>query len=147
MNFCAIPRKVITTLNGWWEFMDDGFGFDNTEFCFRALKHFGLWVAEDIMGVGIEHNSLQENDVKDRFYNYNDARFDFLSSLVDFEQLPTIRDVDIDENIVTPYNIPEFLDEGFAQHFMRTTTQFYVSYWIHKNFPEFYSNLPVKNIG
>ena len=30
MNFGGIPKKVIEELNGWWEFFDDGIGFDNT---------------------------------------------------------------------------------------------------------------------
>lgn len=38
MNYSAIPRKIIEDLNGFWEFFDNGLGYDNTEFAFRALE-------------------------------------------------------------------------------------------------------------
>lgn len=142
MNFCAIPRSIIKSLNGWWEFMDDGFGFDNTEFAYRALKRFKMIVAQDIIGIGINHSPLEKTgDVKERYFNYNDARYNFLASLTEVGHLPVIRDEKIDSEMKTPYNIPIFLDREYAEHFMRFTTKFYVPYWIHVNFPEFYKTL------
>lgn len=38
MNYAGIPRKIVEHLNGWYEFFDDGIGFDNTEFSQRALE-------------------------------------------------------------------------------------------------------------
>ena len=38
-NYGAIPRKVLEELNGWWEFFDDGLGFDNTEIALRAMMN------------------------------------------------------------------------------------------------------------
>jgi len=38
MNYGAIPRKIIDDLNGWWEFFDNGLGYDNTEIAYRALE-------------------------------------------------------------------------------------------------------------
>lgn len=38
MNYGAIPKKILDDLNGWWEFFDEGIGYDNTEIAYRALK-------------------------------------------------------------------------------------------------------------
>lgn len=38
MNYGAIPKKILDHLNGWWEFFDNGLGYDNTEIAYRALE-------------------------------------------------------------------------------------------------------------
>lgn len=139
MNFCAIPREIITSLNGWWEFMDDGFGFDNTEFAYRALKRFKMIVCENIVATGINHSSV--DGIESRGYVFNDPRFDLLTMCTDEGYLPIIRDEKIDDAIHTPHEIPRFLDKKMAIHFMRTTTQFYVGYWFKINFPDIYETL------
>lgn len=145
MNFCAIPRGIISTLNGWWEFMDDGFGFDNTEFVFRSSKLFPLIVYEDVVATGINHTHIQ--DIQDRYYNFNDPRFDFLSNLTEEKILPIIRDIEIDNKIETPHTIPSYLNRDFAVHFMRTTTRFYAGYWLSINFPDLYKTLHAVDIA
>jgi len=38
MNYAGIPRSIVERMNGWYEFFDDGMGFDNSEFSQRALE-------------------------------------------------------------------------------------------------------------
>ena len=47
-NYGAIPKHVLDSLNGWWEFMDDGFGFDNTELALRALQSGYRLIVDDM---------------------------------------------------------------------------------------------------
>lgn len=55
-NYCAIPKTIIEALNGWYEFIDEGLGFDNTEFAYRALKSgYRLLVDDTNVGYGINH--------------------------------------------------------------------------------------------
>lgn len=37
MNVGAIPMAILKQLNGWYELLDDGLGYDNTEIAHRAL--------------------------------------------------------------------------------------------------------------
>jgi len=37
MNYSAIPKAILDHLNGWYEFFDDGMGYDNVEIAHRAL--------------------------------------------------------------------------------------------------------------
>jgi glycosyltransferase involved in cell wall biosynthesis len=46
MNYGAIPRKIMDDLNGFWEFFDNGLGYDNTELALRALER-GYYVLID----------------------------------------------------------------------------------------------------
>ncbi len=64
MNYSAVPMKIIKHLNGWYEFFDDGMGYDNTEFAYRALKEGYKILIDDTniaKCVNIGHHGLQLN--------------------------------------------------------------------------------------
>jgi len=64
MNYSAIPMSIIKHLNGWYEFFDDGMGYDNTEFAYRALKEGYRILIDDTniaKCVNIGHHGLSLN--------------------------------------------------------------------------------------
>lgn len=38
LNYGAMPKSILTHLNGWYEMFDEGLGYDNTDIAYRALK-------------------------------------------------------------------------------------------------------------
>jgi len=65
MNYAGIPKHIIKKLNGWWEFFDDGMGFDNTEIAQRALQS-GYKILIDDTNIAecidIGHHGLKLNE-------------------------------------------------------------------------------------
>jgi GT2 family glycosyltransferase len=47
MNIGATPKAIIEKLNGWYEFFDDGLGFDNTQIAHRALESGYKLIVDD----------------------------------------------------------------------------------------------------
>jgi glycosyltransferase involved in cell wall biosynthesis len=133
MNFCAIPRVVLSVLNGWWEFMDDGFGFDNTEIASRALaKGYKLYVITDLICSGIDHRQLFGDDVENRQNNFNDPRYAWLCDMTSIRELPLIRDEKLDDTISLNYEIPPFIekaDVNIRVSFMKTIMMWLEAYW------------------
>ena len=73
---------------------DDGFGFDNTEFAYRAMKRgYDLMVDDKNVCFCIDHRDYldeETGDVAKRDRNYNDPRFQFLADLTDLGKIPTL---------------------------------------------------------
>jgi glycosyltransferase involved in cell wall biosynthesis len=125
MNVGAIPTHIARLLNGLWEFQDDGLGYNNTEIAFRALKiGCPIFVDERIRAVCLdlwEHIAGTDENAKDREWNLNDPRFEFIYSLTNKGKLPIIRDPNIDRKIKLTYKMPKGLDQDGATK------------WIQKN--------------
>jgi hypothetical protein len=125
MNYGAIPTKVARKLNGLWEFLDDGLGFNNTDIAMRALKA-GCPILIDERNVAVcldlwEYLTGDDENAKDREWNLNDARYVFLSHLTSMGVLPIVRDANIDRKIKLDNNMPKGLSQlGAAK-------------WIQKN--------------
>ncbi len=88
MNYGAIPKKILDHLNGFWEFMDEGMGYDNTEIATRALKLGYSIIIDDTnicQTVNIGHHGLELNTKGWERLNKGD--------------LPIIRDEKIDQEI------------------------------------------------
>lgn len=111
MNYGAIPKKIVDELNGWWEFMDDGLGFDNTEIAYRALKAGYRIIVDDtnvckcinlwpIIG-GLDQN------ISSRERLLNPPRYKWLIQQMESGKLPIKRDIKLDESISLPFEVPK----------------------------------------
>ena len=88
MNCGAIPMKILKDLNGWYELLDDGLGYDNTEIANRALaKGYGLIIDESNLAKSTWH---EQKGV----YEGQDERYKHI-----IEDLPVIRDEKLDKKI------------------------------------------------
>jgi glycosyltransferase involved in cell wall biosynthesis len=126
MNYGAIPRKILEELNGWWEFMDDGLGYDNTEIAYRALKLGYRLIIDDsniascinlwpIIG-GLSQNIASRGRV------LNPPRYEWLVRKTNNGELPIIRDEKLDATISLPFEIPkEVEDKDCADWVMKNT--------------------------
>ena len=110
-NYGAIPRKVLNELGGWYEFFDEGLGYDNTEFAFRALaKGFQILIDETNVVVGIDHNKPLEGHVESglgREMRPNDPRYAFMVELVKSNKLPLKVSQEISDQIDLQYVMPK----------------------------------------
>lgn len=119
-NYGAIPRKILQDLNGWWEFMDDGLGYDNTEIAYRALKR-GYRILVDDTNVAKCINLWPiiggtNQNVVARERTLNPPRYKWLVTQTEEGKLPLIRDVETDKKISLPFTIPaEVKDEDCAK--------------------------------
>lgn len=114
-NFCGIPRKIIDDLGGWYELMDEGLGFDNTEFAWRALQA-GYEIVIDELNVAIcldhwkplKDKPKQLGEGRDR--SLNDPRYLFLITAIEEGKLPLKVTQDINNTIDLQYIMPDGVD-------------------------------------
>lgn len=125
LNYGAIPTKVARKLNGFWEFQDDGLGFNNTDIAFRALRAgYPIIIDERNRAICLDLWEYLTGDAENairREWNLNDARFTFLVSLTKSGALPLVRDANIDRKLKLDNHMPDNLDQEGAAH------------WIQKN--------------
>ena len=125
MNYGAIPMKIIKELNGWWEFFDDGLGFDNTEIAYRALK-LGYRIIVDDSNIAKCINLWPfiggtAQNITGRERILNTPRYKWLLYKMEKGEVPVIRDAKLDKNTHLPFKVPKSVkDEDCA-------------YWINKN--------------
>ena len=119
-DFGAIPKKIIDDLNGFWEFMDDGLGYDNTEIAYRAFK-LGYRLIVDDTNIAKCINlwpiigGTPQNIVK-RDRALNPPRWAWLRINTENGKLPVKRDIKLDESISLPFEVPaEVKDEDCAK--------------------------------
>jgi glycosyltransferase involved in cell wall biosynthesis len=118
-NYGAIPKHILDKLNGWWTFMDDGLGYDNTEITYRALK-LGYRLIVDDTNIAKCINlwpiigGTPQNIVK-RDRALNPPRWAWLQMNTEKGKLPVIRDEKLDQSISLPFEVPaEIKDEDCA---------------------------------
>ena len=113
-NYGAIPKHVIDELGGWYEFMDEGLGYDNTEFGFRALsKGFQILIDETNCAVGIDHFEALKGTPEHglgREINLNDTRYVFLVEGIKQNILPIKATQEISDQLDLQYKIPKGVD-------------------------------------
>ena len=109
-NIGAIPIHVLKSLGGWWEFLDDALGFDNTDIAWRAMElGYKVWVDEWNIAICLDHwgtVGANEGGVN-RNRNLNDPRFNWLVMHTKDGLLPLIRNQEIDDKISLKYEIPK----------------------------------------
>ncbi len=125
MNYAAVPKHILDYLNGWWTFMDDGLGYDNTELALRALQAgykifiddrniancINLWPV--IGGTG--------ENILNRERQLNPPRYQWFVNQMKEGKLPVVRDLELDKKISLPFKVPDDLpdekcSEWITQH-------------------------------
>ena len=114
-NYGAIPMKILKKLNGWWEFFDDGLGFDNTEIAVRALMSGSKIVLDDTniakcINIWPEVKGTAEN-ILDRDRILNPPRFEWFMRQMEKGKIPVVRNKKIDDSIHLPFKVPKMDDK------------------------------------
>lgn len=110
-NYCAIPKKILEELNGFWEFFDDGLGYDNTEVAYRAMKS-GYRVIIDDTNVAKCINLWPiiggtEQNIGGRERILNTPRWKWFVKQMESGKLPIKRDIKLDESIHLAFEVPK----------------------------------------
>jgi glycosyltransferase involved in cell wall biosynthesis len=135
-NYGAIPKKILDKLNGWWQFMDDGLGYDNTEIAFRALK-LGCKIIIDDTNIAKCINlwpiigGTPQNIVK-RDRALNPPRYIWLTDKTEKGKLPVVRDEKLDQSISLPFEVPEEIPDDQCADWITKNTQAIIETW-HDN--------------
>ena len=110
-NYNAIPKHIADALGGWHEFFDEGLGFDNTDFAYRALESgYKIMIDEANIATCIDHWKTLEGTPEHglgRERRLNDPRFLFLISMLGQKKLPLKRTQEIDDKIDLQYEMPK----------------------------------------
>lgn len=111
MNYSGIPRKVIEGINGFWEFFDNGLGYDNTEFAFRAIENgFKLLIDDTNIATCINlwpFIAGQPENIVGRDRHLAPPYFLYFKKRVEKKTIPLVRDVKIDDNLELTFEVPE----------------------------------------
>jgi len=133
LNYGAIPKKIIEHLNGFWQFMDDGLGYDNTCLAFRALK-LGYKIIIDDTNICKCINlwpiigGTPQNIVK-RDRALNPPRYIWLTDKTEKGKLPIIRDEKLDQFISLPFEVPEEIPDDQCSGWITQHTQEILKGW------------------
>lgn len=110
-NYGAVPKHIVDDLGGWYEFFDEGLGYDNTEFAYRALsKGYHVIIDETNVGIGIDHFEALKGTPQHglgREKNLNDPRYVFLVEGLKKNILPFEVSQEISDQIDLQYTIPD----------------------------------------
>lgn len=113
-NYGAVPMKIARELGGWYEFFDEGLGYDNTDFACRALlKGYKLLVDETNVAVGMDHWEALKGHKElgvGRDRNLNDPRYQFLYKMVTTGKLPLKATQELSDSIELYYDMPKEVD-------------------------------------
>ena len=128
MNWSAIPRHILEELNGWWEFFDQGLGFDNTEIAYRAMQA-GYSIRLDDINIAqcidlwpVLENSEQNITGRERILNT--PRYAWMIQEMAEGRMPITRDEKLDKSIKLPFHVPKNVPNEDA------------SKWINDNYPK-----------
>ena len=135
MNYGAIPTGIIKTLNGWWEFFDDGMGYDNTEIALRALK-LGFKIIIDDTNKAKCLNLWpviggEKENVEEREFNLNTPRWLWFNRKVKDGSLPIVRDRDLDNKIHLDFKVPKKIKEKEASVWINQNANQIVEKWMN----------------
>jgi len=113
-NYGAVPKHIVDALGGWYEFMDEGLGYDNTEFAYRALsKGYQIIIDETNCAVGVDHFKALAGTAQHglgREKNLNDPRYAFLVEAIKNKILPIKATQKISDQIDLQYKMPKDVD-------------------------------------
>lgn len=133
MNYAAIPKAIIDRLNGWWSFMDDGLGYDNTEIAFRALS-LGYRILIDDRNIATCINlwpiigGTSEN-ILSRERQLNPPRYTWFVNQMKAGNLPVVRDEELDEKIFLPFEVPSTISDEECSDWINKHTKEILSSW------------------
>ena len=132
-NYGAIPKKILDELNGFWEFMDDGLGYDNLEICYRAMKLGHRLIIDDTniakcINLWPIIGGTPQNIVK-RDRALNPPRWVWLSRRTEEGKLPVVRDEKLDESISLPFEVPAEVSDADCANWITAHTLEIVRGW------------------
>lgn len=124
-NYGAIPRELLVKLNGFYEFYDEGLGFDNVDLSSRALELGYKLIIDDTnickcINIWPEVKGTDEN-VLNRERMANPPRYAWAVREMKAGRLPVVRDIKLDESIKLDYTIPAEVEDK------------YMAKWVDKN--------------
>lgn len=133
-NYGAIPVKVAKALGGWWEFYDEGLGYDNTDIAFRALESGYQIILDELnIAVCVDHWAPLQG-TKDlglgRARKLNDPRYIFMTEMIKAGKLPLVRTQALDDSIKLLYDIPESISDDEVVKWLNTHSAEIVNNWL-----------------
>lgn len=136
-NYGAIPRKVAQDLGGWFEFYDEGLGFDNTDIALRAmLAGYKVLVDDTNICVCIDHwealMGTREN-VIGRARKLNDPRYIWAMEMLNAGKLPVRRTQSLDDKIELLYDIPETVHDDDVVRWLKANGPQIVLNWLEED--------------
>lgn len=120
MDYCAVPKKIVDDLNGFWEFMDDGLGYDNCELAYRAFK-LGYRLIIDDTNIAQCINLWPiiggtSQNITSRERMLNPPRWEWLQIQTEKGRMPIRRDEKVDKATNLAFEVPkEVKDEDCAK--------------------------------
>lgn len=134
MNYGAIPRKTMDTLNGFWEFFDNGLGYDNTEIAFRAIES-GFDVIIDDTNIATCINlwpfiAGQPENIVGRDRHLAPPFFLYFKKRIQAGTLPLIRDEKIDDSLTIDFNIPDEITDEKASEWIQDHAEEIAERWL-----------------
>jgi len=132
LNIGAIPMSTLRELNGFWEFMGDALGYDNTEIAWRAMKlGHKVWIDEWNVAVCIDHWEVVGNKEGglNRTRLLNDPRYYWLITNTESGKLPVVRTQELDNSISLKYEIPEEVTDDECKDWIRDNYKQIVEKW------------------
>lgn len=133
MNYAIIPKAILQDLNGWWEFMDDGLGYDNTELAYRALKK-GYEVFIDDRNEAVCINlwpvigGTAEN-ILSRERQLNPPRYQWFVNQMKEGKLPIVRDEKLCASISLPFEVPKEVEDKDCSDWINAHTDEILRSW------------------
>lgn len=136
-NYGAIPVKTAKALGGWYEYYDEGLGYDNTDIAYRALQlGYKILVDETNVGVCIDHwealKHTREN-VIGRARRLNDPRYIWSKEMIKTKKLPLVRTQEVDDTIELLYDIPEDVKDDDVVTWVNENGPLIVDRWLKEN--------------
>lgn len=136
-NYGAIPKKIAQDLGGWYEFYDEGLGYDNTDIALRAiLSGYKLVVDDTNVATCIDHwEALQgtRENVIGRARKLNDPRYIWATEMLEAGKLPVKRTQEVDDKIDLLYNIPDEVDDQDVVKWLKINGVKVVDGWIKES--------------
>lgn len=137
-NYGAIPVKIAKELGGWYEFYDEGLGYDNTDISLRALlKGYRILLDETNVAICIDHwealSGTREN-VIGRARKLNDPRYIWAQEMMNNNKLPIVRTQEIDDKIELLYDIPVAVKDEKVVAWVQENAPLLVEKWLKEIF-------------
>jgi len=135
-NYCAVPKAIAQDLGGWIEAFDEGLGFDNTEFAYRALLlGYKLLVDDTNVAMCIDHwNTLvgtPEHGLG-RERRLSDPRFLWVQQMIEDGKLPLKMTQALNDQIELIYEMPEEVPTKDAVKWMKANMGNIALGWMEK---------------
>lgn len=110
MNYAGIPKNILEKLNGWWEFFDEGLGYDNTELAYRALESgFSILIDDTNMAECINlwpFIAGQPENMVDRDRHLAPPYYAYLVKRMN-KGLSPVRDSNLDDSLRFKFEVPK----------------------------------------